>query len=369
MWFRRSSTCVGESDSRVSWIAKRRLIHIILLVMVAVWWAMWDFQAQSALLPTLELHVAGIDLTLVKLFSFWLPPLGTIATANLICYLHDKTVLGRTWTTRDILQLTLWRTVAPFASLLFVIAGLDAIYDRKSIGILWLVAAALSASVGTALLRLAEGMKFRMVKSGELYKRAFVLAKNMGTRLERVYVVPAGRGHLTNAYGLSRSIAMTDNYGKFLNGAQLDYVIGHELAHVKERHGRRKLLIIGTVYTGVALTCFSLPHTLFRFRPLLDIFFLLVPVLTFYYFSRRFEYAADAASVEYTRDPEAAIRGLANLHRLTQSPTDCGRLSELFLTHPAFTRRARAIGESGRMPAERLSEVIHQASLRAADSL
>jgi Zn-dependent protease with chaperone function len=108
---------------------------------------------------------------------------------------------------------------------------------------------------------------------------------------------------------------------------------------------------------------------LFRFRPLLDIFFLLIPVLTSYYFSRRFEYAADAASVEYTHDAEAAIRGLANLHRLTQVPTDCDRLSELFLTHPAFTRRAWAIGESSRMPADRLSEVIHQARLRAADSL
>jgi Zn-dependent protease with chaperone function len=286
-----------------------------------------------------------------------------------ICYKHDKTVLGRTWTTGDILRLTLWRTVSPFASLLFVIAGLDAIYDRKLIGILWLVAAALSASVGTAFLRSAEGMKLRRVKSGELYKRAFVLAKNMGTRLQHVYVVPAGRGHLTNAYGLSQSIALTDNYGRFLNGAQLDFVIGHELAHVKERHGRKKLLILGTVYAGVALVCFKLPHMLFRFRPLLDIFLLLIPVLTSYYFSRRFEYAADAASVEYTHDAEAAIRGLANLHRLTQVPTDCGRLSELFLTHPAFTRRAWAIGESSRMPADRLSEVIHQARLRAADSL
>ena len=98
-----------------------------------------------------------------------------------------------------------------------------------------------------------------------------------------------------------------------------------------------------------------------------DVFVLLVPILSSYYFSRRFEYAADATSVEYTHDPEAAIRALANLHRLTQVPTDCDRLSELFLTHPAFTRRARAIGELSRMPAERLSELIDQARLRAAD--
>ena len=368
-WFERSAKLGGESDSKMSWIANRRLIHIILLGTVAAWWALWDFQAQSALLPTLELHLRGVSPTLVNLFSFWLPPIGAIATANLICYRQDRTILGRRWTTGDILRLTCWRTVSPFASLLFVVAGFDAIYDRKLIGILWFLAAAFSAFLGSTLLRLTEGMKLRRVKSGELYKRAFVLARNMATRLEHVYVVPAGRGHLTNAYGLSQSIAVTDNYGRFLNGPQLDFVIGHELAHVKERHGRSKLMIVGAVYAGVALVCFNLPQMLLRFRPLLDVFVLLVPILISYYFSRRFEYAADAASVEYTHDPEAAIRALANLHRLTQVPTDCDRLSELFLTHPAFTRRARAIGELSRMPAERLSELIDHARLRAADSV
>ena len=232
--FERSAKLGGESDSKMSWIANRCLIHIILLGTVAAWWALWDFQSQSALLPTLELHLRGIPPTLVNLLSFWLPPMGAIATANLICSTQDRTILGRRWTTGDILRLTCWRTVSPFASLLFVVAGFDAIYDRKLISILWLVAAAFSGFIGAALLRSAEGMKLRRVRSGQLYKRAFVLAKNMAIRLERLYFVPAGRGHLTNAYGLSQSIAVTDNYGRFLNGPQLDFIIGHELAHVRE---------------------------------------------------------------------------------------------------------------------------------------
>jgi len=52
------------------------------------------------------------------------------------------------------------------------------------------------------------------------------MAKDMKTPLKRVYVVPAGRGHLTNAYGLSESIAVTDNYGKFLDRAELDLSSG-----------------------------------------------------------------------------------------------------------------------------------------------
>jgi Zn-dependent protease with chaperone function len=169
------------------------------------------------------------------------------------------------------------------------------------------------------------------------------MAKEMGTPLKRVYVVPAGRGHLTNAYGLWQSIAVTDNYGKFLNRSELDFVIGHELAHVKSGHGRKKLFITLTIYMGTALGCFFLPPALVLFRPLLDLLVVFLPILTIYFFSRRFEYAADEAAVELTHEPEIAIRALAALYRTTQAPMHCGRLTELFMTHPAFTRRARAI--------------------------
>jgi Zn-dependent protease with chaperone function len=258
---------------------------------------------------------------------------------------------------RDLLRLAFWRTVSPTIALLFVATGFDEMYDRRLIGILWLLFAAILAMVATLRLRSAEGMKMQRVKSGELYKRAFAMAKDMGTPLKRVYVVPAGRGHLTNAYGLSESIAVTDNYGKFLNRAQLDFVIGHELGHVKEKHGRKKLLIVTIVFAAFALMCFFLPSSLISFRPVLDIFVMLVPILTFYFFSRRFEYAADKASVEFTHDTETAIHALANLYHFTQAPTHCDRVTELFLTHPAFVRRAGAIGEIGRMSAEKESKV------------
>jgi hypothetical protein len=65
--------------------------------------------------------------------------------------------------------------------------------------------------LGMLRLRSAEGMKLQEVKGGELYQPPFVLAKITKTPLKRVYVVPAGRGHLTNAYGASRTIAVTDN--------------------------------------------------------------------------------------------------------------------------------------------------------------
>ena len=341
-----------ESERTARWITFRRWIHVILLLAVAAWWALWDFESRTALIPRIAARLSWVDPALLKPILFFGLPIGTVAVVQLICYSLDRTFIRRQWAPSDVLRLAFWRTISPTVTLLFVATGFDAIYDRRLVGILWLVFAAVLAVVGTLRLRLAEGIKLQRVKSGELYKRAFAMAKDMRTPLKRVYVVPAGRGHLTNAYGLSDSIAVTDNYGKFLNRAELDFVIGHELGHVKKKHGRKKLLIMTIVFATLVLMCFFLPSALIPFRPVLNICVLLVPMLTFYFFSRRFEYAADKAGVEITQNAKTAIQALANLYRFTQAPTQCDRVTELFMTHPALVRRASAIGEIGRLPAE-----------------
>lgn len=346
------------------WIAYRRWLHIVQLAAVAAWWALWDFQTVSALISRLALRLNWIDPALVKPILFWAIPIVGTAVVQLICYSLDRTFLRRRWTVIDVLRLACWRTACPTVTLLFVATGFEAIYERRLVGILWLVIAAIVAMLGMLRLRSAEGMKLQEVKGGELYKRAFVLAKMTKTPLKRVCVVPAGRGHLTNAYGGSHTIAVTDNYGKFLTSAQLDFVIGHELGHAKAKHGRKERLILVTTFASIAFLCFFLPPKLIPFRPFLDILVVYFPILTFYFFSRRFEYAADESSVEITKDPEMAIRALANLYRITQAPTHCDRLTELFMTHPPLTRRVRAIGETGRMPAERISEVVGEMQMQ-----
>jgi hypothetical protein len=54
------------------------------------------------------------------------------------------------------------------------------------------------------------------LKSGELRNRALLLAKEMGITLQRVFIIPSRKGHLTNAFGMSSAIGLTDNLGKYL---------------------------------------------------------------------------------------------------------------------------------------------------------
>jgi Zn-dependent protease with chaperone function len=351
LWSRYSALYAGEADAAKRWLESRRTARALRLIMVALWWALWDLQPPPGRTP------------LWGVLLFWIPPILSIGSAHIIACVTSRTILKYRWTSTDILRLALWATVSPTIALLFIATGFEFIYEKRWLGILWILIAGVAAPVGELRFRAAEGLTLRKVKSGQAYTRAFQLAKKMGGKLERVYVVPAGKGHLTNAYGSARSIAVTDNYGEFLRGSQLDYLIGHELGHAKQKHGNRKLLIVALLFLVPAFVLLILPSSPLPSRPIVDLALMLGLTLASYSVSRRFEYEADRESVELTGDPRTAVYALANLCRVTGTPVTCGRLIELFLTHPSFRRRAEAIARVGKMDLNGIDEILQHAGL------
>ncbi len=118
---------------------------------------------------------------------------------------------------------------------------------------------------------------------------------------------------------------MTDNFGEYLSGPQLDFVIGHELAHVKGKHTRKQFSVILMVFVVLVLLSAGLSLLAHDFRP---IFVLLLPaaLLTIYSISRHCEYSCDREAVEFTNDAEAGLHALVNLYRMTGSPITCSRI-------------------------------------------
>jgi Zn-dependent protease with chaperone function len=246
-----------------------------------------------------------------------------------------------------------------------VAAGFHAILDGRWAGTVWLAGAGIAAVVGPIQLRAAQGIKLRRVKSGTLYNRAFRLARKVGISLERVYVVPPGRGHLTNAFGLWRGIALTDNFGEYLSGPQLDFVIGHELAHVKGRHTRKEFSFVLLVFMALVLLSFWFPPGPAPFRSIFVLSVLLAPLLMIYSLSRYFEYSCDREGIHFTNDPEAGLHALVNLYRMTGSPIRCNRFVELFMTHPSLTNRLEAITRAAEIPVSRASAILNEEGLQS----
>jgi Zn-dependent protease with chaperone function len=68
-----------------------------------------------------------------------------------------------------------------------------------------------------------------------------------------------------------------------------------------------------------------------------------VPLLTFYAVSRRFEYESDRIAVEAMKQGGMATQALTNLYARVGFPPTLGLVAELLSTHPSLNRRVARI--------------------------
>jgi Zn-dependent protease with chaperone function len=232
-----------DANRRTVWADYRGFSRFILTATVAGWWVEWDFRGRFELPPILVRNWLGTLGTFsAEILLFWVAPMASLAIFLFSCYAMDRSLLKQSWLLFEMARRTWWRLASFVIPLQMVAAGFTAIFEGRISGAAWHLSAGVVSKIGTGFLRRAEGMKFNLLKSGELRNRAFRMAGQMGVTIARVYMVPAGKGHLTNAYGMSNAVGLTDDLGKYLNKAQLDSVIAHELAHVKLRHARKQFV-------------------------------------------------------------------------------------------------------------------------------
>ena len=356
----------NQREQLKTWLVWRGFGRFVLAATVVGWWVIWDLGGHSEIPAELVRKSPGaFDPSSVEALLFWLPPVASLGVFLVACYVIDRTVLKQRWSFVALLRRAWWRLVSFVIPLLMVASGFTLIFNGKILGTVWLISAGIISRVGTGFLRWAEGMKFNRLKSGELRNRALKMADHMGVTISRVYIVPAGKGHLTNAYGLSNAIGLTDSLGQHLTKTQIDYVMAHELAHVSLKHGRKHLLLVLGMFVALSLLLFRFSLYAMALQPFAQIAVIFAPLVVIYYSSRRFEYAADAFAVDFTGEPEAAIRALVNLHKIHEVPAQSDRLSELFMTHPTLARRAAAIAKVGHVPADRLNRILNDEGLPA----
>ena len=365
-WYRyRALRNSGEGRYAI-WYGFRRFRRFILFTTVAAWWALWDgtggwTNALGMAPPWLFRFTLGSH----EHLRFSVPPITILFAVQLLNYATDKAVADLHWRKTTLVRQAWWSAVQYVISMLMIAAGFEALFAGRYFGILWIIGAGITHRIGMVFLRLAEGMRFHALKSGELRNRSLAIARRMGIDVQRVCIVPAGKGHLANAFGGSGMIALTDTLPKYLNRQQIDSVIAHELIHVKRKHARLSSIVVGAIFLALMLSLFNLRGTTRQFRPLFDVIVVYGPMLGFYYFSRRAEFEADREAVLFTGDPETAIHSLVNLYRSSSVSSRGSKLTELFQTHPSLTRRVLAIARVADLPEDRMYKIMKEAELSA----
>ncbi len=343
--FRWTALKVDKAEQKNVWGAYRSFSRFIIIGTIVSWSAISRLGSGPP-----EFSFAGR-------LPFWTLPIMSFAVLLILCTSFDRVAYGLKWKTTDTLRQVWWKLVDFVFPLLMVATGFSNLLDKKISGVAWLFTAGLVSRIGSVFLRQAQGMKLNALKTGELRNRAFSVANGMGVTLSRVYSVPAGKGHLTNGYGMSTAIGLTDNLGKYLTKGQKDYVIAHEVAHVKLKHVRKHLLLGVAIFATSSLFLFYLPRAASSFfSP--DLVAMIVALVVYYYFSRRFEYSADREAVAFTGDPEAAIHALANLRQIRELTAASDKFTEILMTHPTFEHRVRAIANRENIAAESLTRIL-----------
>src|SRR5713226_811181 len=169
LWSRHFALAAQQGQAAI-WRVSRLRAEVFRLCVVAFWWMVWDSPQAPILISLLSPDCPAWLL-------FWIPPIAGIGLGQLASCLIGRTILEQRWTNLELLRLALWSTVSPTVALLLVANGFEALYRGNLKGILALLLAGVVAVVSNARLKSAQGFHFRKVKSGELYNRAFQLAK------------------------------------------------------------------------------------------------------------------------------------------------------------------------------------------------
>lgn len=350
----------GESKRTANWPVYLHRIRAFNLLAVPAWWSIFD-----------ALHQVGKNRDPISDWPTWIlfiMPL-TVGTggARLLTLWADSKVSGRRWSVSDLLRLAFAATLSLTVPLLAFALGIDAIQQRNLLGSLWLGFAGVLALEGNGLLNAASGMKPHLVKSGELFKQSFAMAKRMGVSLIGVFVYPAGRGRLMNAHGGAGFIGMTDICVHRLHGPQLDFIIAHELTHVQRNDRRKTVRTAGSIYFTVAAIALIVPALPLVLQVLLKFAAILIPLFLANFVARRFEFACDRAAVELTGDGVAAIKALATISSESGVLRKRSTFDELLSTHPSLRRRIDRIARVRKVPLELVAEILEQFNERVDD--
>jgi STE24 endopeptidase len=207
--------------------------------------------------------------------------------------------------------------------------------------------------------------KFTPLPEGSLRERLLALAHRTGFRAQSIQVMDGSkRSRHSNAFftgfGKFRKIVLFDTLIAQLTEPGLEAVLAHEIGHYKKKHVLKMLL--GSA--GISLLGFYLVAVLakqewfyraFGFEPgnlapALLLFALLAGVITFWFsplanwWSRRYEYQADAYAADVMGAPQSLIGALRkltekNLSNLTPHPL----YSRFYYSHPTLLEREQAL--------------------------
>ncbi len=366
-WMGRKALSSEAQDKAVVWFTYMRYLGWTLNLALLGWWIAADSLHLVQLLQFLSsgTRISPIwDYAVTPTIVSWFPPAIIWVLCVVLSHPVQEKLRGLAWTRGELAMQGFYSFSASLLPLALFLTGLSTMVKGSlQVGVLWMVAAFAVAIVASRARQKFLGMQPQALTTGALRDRAFDMARQLGVKLQQIYIIPSGKGQMANAFARRGNvISFTDFLLRRMSRREVNYVLGHELSHLKLGHPG-KLAMAAVVSYFVAITGVSFLDP-FLHLSAVPRYAMIVGIITLtpYFWSRRFEYAADAGAVEVTGDPEAAISALFKLAQLNMLPIHWSNWSEKWLTHPSSLRRAQAIARKAGIPMECISDIAQTAA-------
>ena len=364
-WMGRKALNSEAQDKAAVWFTYMRYLQWTLNFSLVGWWIAAD---SLHLVDLLKLFSTGMraaflwNYPVTPVIVDWLPPAIVWIACFALSHPVQERLRGLQWTRGELAMQAFYSccvTLLPFA--LFITGITTMATGSFRTGLLWMVAAFFVLIFASRARQKFLGMQPQALTVGDLRDRAFGMARELGVKLQQVYVIPSGKGQMANAFARKGNvISFTDFLLQRMSRREVNYVLGHELTHLKLGHPG-KLAMAAVVSYFVAFSAVGFVTPFFHLTVALRYAFIIGIVIAVpYFFSRRFEYAADAGAVKITSDPEAAISALFKLAQLNMLPIHWSNWSEKWLTHPSSLRRTQAIARKAGIPVEHVAEIAQK---------
>ncbi len=319
--------------------------------------------------------------TLASIALYVAPPLLIILFCQVIHQYVVGKIKGDEKTPGQLLRQTALQVVTSVVPSLLFIYGMVAMVSMQGRkGLTYFALFFLLTTLAAKWQWKAMGLTPYIVPSGSLRNRIFALAGQAGVKLREAFLIADTNGRTVNAFASSgENILLTEYLLSQFSRREIDFIVGHELAHLQRKHIQKNvwisvltvpvMIFASSFLSGVVMVALSMVGSTFPtllrwgttlYLPLSVVFSLALIVLVKMFLSRRFEYEADAGGVALTNDAEAAMSALVKLGKLNLEPMDWGKRTGKLLTHPSVKQRVQAIARAYRLTDEQIANLMTQ---------
>ncbi|HET9406755.1 MAG TPA: M48 family metalloprotease [Candidatus Sulfotelmatobacter sp.] len=389
LWMRRAALRLGKDDRVAAWFSYVRTSNWMMNGAVIGWFTV-GVRIQPSLWSLADFAFQGWKAILLSLLIVVTPAWGLYLVCLVVSYPVYVQVRGLEWSRRDYLVEQLVSLGAVLVPLTLFMVGINFSFTKLALALPLFGAAALSRIFLATWKTRIVGEFPQALTTGELRDRVFAMATKAGVKVRQVYVLPAGKSQMANAFASRNNLVMfTDYLLRRLSRREVNAIAAHELTHLRHRHPLKLLIAYIAVFVAPAFSSELLTGSFRLLRPVLakfhwlsliqlqnglrrfenwglhDLMVLMIGIALLLLLSRCFEHTADLGAAKLSGDPEATVTGLLKLARVSLMPIQWSKRTERWMTHPSMVRRVQRIAAHTDLSRQRLEEILNSFSTLA----